>query len=234
MPHGAPQSWPVGQSAEEWALSERAGKGFQRVCQPLPEAASRAYTGQEAATGQDRVTPNPASTRTAIITPSSQKQPCSLGRHGWVPRNGVNKALSSSVFRETQPHGFLASCGKSGHSFASKVWGAGHDFGPTIGASATAAGFLLGSPFCELRRTHVQPPDFLLSSPDKSHLHPSLGCGPGYRPITGFSAPAPAGPIPSWLQMSPWLWGPARWPQPLLASCPPAPQGRSFLGHQKR
>lgn len=210
-------------------MSERAGKGFQRVCQPLPEAASRAYTGQEAATGQDRVTPNPASTHTAIITPSSQKQPCSLGRHGWV-----NKAVSSSVFRETQPHGFLASCGKSGHSFTSKVWGAGRDFGPTIGASATAAGFLLGSPFCELRGTHGQPPDFLLSSPDKSHLHPSLGCGPGYRPITGFSAPAPAGPIPSWLQMSPWLWGPARWPQPLLASCPPSPQGRSFLGHQKR
>lgn len=113
-------------------------------------------------------------------------------------------------------------------------WGAGHDFGPTIGASATAAGFLLGSPFCELRRSHVQPSDFLLSSLDKSHLHPSLGCGPGYRPITGFSAPAPAGQIPSWLQMSPWLWGPARWPQPLLASCPPSPQGRNFLGHQKR
>lgn len=51
MAHETPQSWPVGQSAEEWALSERAGKGFQRVCQPLPEAGSRAYTGQEAATG---------------------------------------------------------------------------------------------------------------------------------------------------------------------------------------
>lgn len=49
--HEAPQSWPVGQSAEEWALSERAGKGFQRVSQPLPEAGSRAYTRQEAATG---------------------------------------------------------------------------------------------------------------------------------------------------------------------------------------